>query len=385
VGQGHLEEGFGLIDEAMAAVLAGERTRLDTVVYTCCDMLNACELASDIERAAQWCRVADDFVDRYGCPFLYAECRIYYGSVLAAKGRWDDAERELTAGVRITERVCPGLHARALIRLAGLRVRQGRIEDAARLLADVDGDGEAEAALSVAALLLSRGDARAASQHLERRLARLAEHRMHLAAALDLLVDACLDTGDLDAAGTAVDRLNELGAESDSRRLDALAAGARGRVAMARGETEAAARELQTAVAAWSGLDQPFEAARARFELGRALVDRAPGAALDHLRRCLADFDGLGAVLDADRVAALLRSLGVAARTGAKGVGLLTERERQVLALLGAGLSNPEIADRLHVSRKTASHHVSHILTKLNLRNRAEAAAFAVTAPADRA
>ena len=136
VGQGHLAAGFALIDEAMAAVLAGERSSLDTVVYTCCDMLNACELASDIERAAQWCRVADDFVDRYGCPFLYAECRIYYGSVLAATGRWDEAGRELTAGVEITEGACPGLHARALTRLAGLRVRQGRLEDSEQLLSD---------------------------------------------------------------------------------------------------------------------------------------------------------------------------------------------------------------------------------------------------------
>ena len=58
---------------------------------------------------------------------------------------------------------------------------------------------------------------------------------------------------------------------------------------------------------------------------------------------------------------------------------MLTGREQQVLRLLGAGLSNPEIAARLHISRKTASHHVSRILTKLNLRNRAAAAAYAVS------
>ena len=107
VGKGLTDAGFALIDEAMAASLAGERLTFDTVVFACCDMLSACELVSDIERAAQWCQVADDFVARYGCPFLYAECRIYYGSVLAATGRWDDADRELNAGARITEGACP--------------------------------------------------------------------------------------------------------------------------------------------------------------------------------------------------------------------------------------------------------------------------------------
>jgi NarL family two-component system response regulator LiaR len=56
----------------------------------------------------------------------------------------------------------------------------------------------------------------------------------------------------------------------------------------------------------------------------------------------------------------------------------LSERERQVLALLVQGLSNPEIADRLCVSRSTAKAHVSNILSKLGVSNRAEAAALAV-------
>ena len=107
VGAGDAASGFALLDEAVAAALGGERSTLDTVVYTCCDMLNACELADDLERAAQWCQVADDFVATYGCPFLYAECRIYYGSVLTAKGRWADAERELAIGLRITEGRAP--------------------------------------------------------------------------------------------------------------------------------------------------------------------------------------------------------------------------------------------------------------------------------------
>ena len=374
--------GFALIDEAMAAALAGERSTLDTVVYACCDMLHACELASDIERAAQWCAVADDFVATYGCPFLYAECRIYYGSVLAATGRWDDAGRELAAALRITEGASPGLHARALVRMAGLRVRQGRLEEAEGLLARVGAaaQDEVEAALSVAALLLARGDAPAASRNLEQRMHHLAAHRSHLAAALDLLVDAHVASGDADAAAAAAARLAEVGAPAGDDRLRAVVAGADGRVRAARGDPEGAVAHLEEALAVWSRLDLPFEAARARFELGRALAATRPDVAVDHIRRSLATFDALGASLDADRAAALLRSLGVAAPPGPKGVGTLTAREQQVLRLLGAGLSNPEIAARLHVSRKTAAHHVSRILSKLHLRNRAAAAAYAAGA-----
>ena len=65
----------------------------------------------------------------------------FYGSVLVAKGRWADAELELAAGLRITEGACPALHDRALHRMATLRVRQGRLEDAERLLAGMQRAG----------------------------------------------------------------------------------------------------------------------------------------------------------------------------------------------------------------------------------------------------
>jgi DNA-binding NarL/FixJ family response regulator len=68
----------------------------------------------------------------------------------------------------------------------------------------------------------------------------------------------------------------------------------------------------------------------------------------------------------------------VRGHTGPRGSGTLTAREEEVLALLGQGLSNMDIAARLYISRRTAEHHVSNILAKLGLGSRAEATAFAV-------
>jgi DNA-binding NarL/FixJ family response regulator len=83
-----------------------------------------------------------------------------------------------------------------------------------------------------------------------------------------------------------------------------------------------------------------------------------------------------GSVLDpaiAGRVLAQVASPG-----GGEGLDQLTAREREVLALLGEGLSNKDLAARLFVAEKTVKTHVSAILAKLHLTDRTQAALFAV-------
>jgi DNA-binding NarL/FixJ family response regulator len=120
-----------------------------------------------------------------------------------------------------------------------------------------------------------------------------------------------------------------------------------------------------------------MEVARTRLELARALSERSPEVAIAEAKSALEDFERLEAARHADAAGALLRSLGAPVRTGPKGTGALTRREAEILQLIGAGLSNPEIGDRLYITRKTVETHVGNLLSKLGLRNRAEAAAFA--------
>jgi DNA-binding NarL/FixJ family response regulator len=60
------------------------------------------------------------------------------------------------------------------------------------------------------------------------------------------------------------------------------------------------------------------------------------------------------------------------ARPGGRVAGLLTDREREVLRLVAAGMSNGEIADHLRISPATAKTHVAHLLTKLDARDRVQ-------------
>ena len=101
-----------------------------------------CSSNFDIERATQWLRAMDRFIDRYGCPFLYAECRTHYGRVLFENGDWAPPRQFLTEAIAMSKGVTPASHALARGTLAELRLAQGRIEDAERLLHGLEGRNE---------------------------------------------------------------------------------------------------------------------------------------------------------------------------------------------------------------------------------------------------
>jgi DNA-binding CsgD family transcriptional regulator len=373
-----VEEGMAFLDEALAAACAGELKDLATVDSIFCGFFWACELVNDVPRADQWMRAAADLMRRRNV--VAAFCRAHYGGILTAAGRWSQAETELVEAARHFDHGMSSRRDAAVIRLAELRVRQGRLEEAALLLEGLDHHPDAVRAR--AALHLARGDTALARDLLERategpdtHVPSAGEYTM-VGPLLALLVDVHLEEGNVEHAATVAGRLDRLAGAQRGPYLKAAAALAKGRVCIAGGTGDARAY-LHDALEEFARAQLPMELARAHLEMARALSERSPEVAVTEARSALLGFERLEAARHADAAAALLRSLGAPVRTGPKGIGALTRREAEVLRLIGAGLSNPEIGDRLYITRKTVEHHVGSVLSKLGLRNRAEAAAYA--------
>src|SRR5882724_10757757 len=198
VQQGRTEEGMTLLDEAMAGVIGGEYGDPLTAAQMSCMTMVVCGSCFDLERATQWVQSLQGFIERYGCPFLYAECRTYYGRVLFENGDWGAAETLLVDAISMSPDVFQAPHAFASGTLAELRLAQGRVEDAARVLRGVE--GRTEAAAAVASVRLQQGEPSAAAAVLRRRLAATSPNRLDVAGAIELLGEAEIALGDSGAA-----------------------------------------------------------------------------------------------------------------------------------------------------------------------------------------
>jgi DNA-binding NarL/FixJ family response regulator len=371
---GRTEDGMRLLDESLAAVAGSEVESFQVLEEVFCQLFSACEHAHDVARADQWIRIGEQIAAQRQLPSVAAFCHTHYGGLLTVAGRWDEADAALTDAVRLWALGWRSLRPGALSRLAELRVRQGRFDEAEQLLVELGVNSDTAGPLAV--IHLERGNhdlARDALTHALRDLDPMSTAAVPL---LSTLVDVEIAAGALNDAAVAAERLATIAAEQPSGYARAEAAFARGRVCAARrdGDVGACLREALDGFAA--GM-MPMERARCHLELAAALAADRPDAAIVEARAALDAFDRLDVPRYADAAAALLRSLGARPAAGGRSDGVLTRREVDVLGLLGHGMSNPQIADRLYISRKTVEHHVSRILAKLGLRSRAEAAAYA--------
>lgn len=295
------------------------------------------------------------------------------------QGRFADAEESLRRGLRISgERDTPICTAWQLGVRARLRLRQGRWDEAAADARAVLTSGDLPLSHLwphlVLGLLGVRRTGAPDDPHLDElwRLARRLDTPGTLAPAAAALAEQAWTARRPDPRLASAVR--ELVDRPFAGREVALAPLLRWtRRLAADGVQDTGLPEAPGADVPAPGPDEPFEAAMARWDAGGA----------DDLLAALAVLDELDAPASAALVRARLRDAGVggvprgpAPATRANPAGL-TARQLDVLSLLADGCSNADIAARLVISRKTADHHVSAVLAKLDVRSRGQAAAVA--------
>jgi DNA-binding CsgD family transcriptional regulator len=182
--------------------------------------------------------------------------------------------------------------------------------------------------------------------------------------------EALARVGEHEEARIALTRWESLGIRPDlSDEIAQVHAGA-----LAEVDWAARVGALEKALATAESSPYRLAALWVRLDLGRALAAGHSERAVAELEQVVALASRQGATTVLELAEQALRALGV--RTWRRGAAApLTERELQIARLISEGASNPEIARQLFLSRKTVERHVSNLLRKVGVRNRAELAA----------
>ncbi len=367
VSDGRVEQGMGRLDEAAAAVLGGELRQPIWELPVLCWLIFACERARDFGRAAEWCEMMRTAAERLEHTASQGICRAHYATLLASRGRWQEAESTLSEAAACFQASWAPQTAETTIRLADLRRRQGRLDEAEALMRPLA--WHPLAMLGLAENALECGRLQEAAERADTYLRHIPDsNRLGRAAALELQVRIHAVSGDHAGAAHAAEELKAIASAVGTGPLQGAACFAAGVLARATGEMQHARACLEDAVAAYERSGTPFEAAHARLELGTVL------AALDRPERARAETTSARRTLE---------QLGAQARlqqSGPTEPPPLTPRQTEILRLVAQGMSDAEIASVLGISAHTVHRHVANILLRLDAPTRAAAATQAAIA-----
>ena len=381
VSMGRVRDGMARLDEAFTMILGGDCTNPAVINQVACSLISACERCGDVPRAAAWLRFIESSVPAAGegpAVHLFAHCWAAFGSLLCHVGRWQDAETALRMALAKGEASYRFLKVTTRATLADLWIYQGRLEEAARLIDETM--DRVEIMGPRARLYLAQEKYDLAAAVARQALRQLSGDQLRAASLLLVLVEAELGGGKISAAEAAALQLQHMAESAEVAAAAAQAAVALGKTAMAKEESELAVQRFAAGLVTL-GDSYPLLRARLHLELARAYASNAQAETILNAEAALSIYQRLGAP-EAGQAAELLKAQGrtvTVASPPPTAMDVLSRREREVLPLLAKGLSNPAIAQRLVISPKTVEHHVSNILSKLGLRNRAEAAAFAAS------
>jgi DNA-binding NarL/FixJ family response regulator len=370
--QGRIREGLALLDEAMVAVTANELSPIVTgLIY--CMVIHSCQQVYALERSREWTAALSTWCATQPEVVFGGNCLVHRSEILQLNGAWPEALAEAQRAVEHLSRAADRVAAAsAIYQEAEVHRLKGEFGDAEKAYRAASRGGR-DPQPGLALLRLAQGRAATAVAQIRSALAAASDSdRLQRTRFLPAAVEILLAAGEREEARAASDELEGIAQALDTDVVHAMAAHARGAVALAEGDARGALEPLRRSLAGWQRVEAPYLAARIRALVGevcRALGD-AESAELER-EAARSVFRELGAAPDLARLDGGARPDSGASRHG------LTKRELQVLLLVASGKTNKAIAAQLFLSEKTVDRHVSNILTKLDVPSRAAATAFA--------
>ena len=330
------------------------------------------EALATAERARQ-------LADQVGTAMRLAQAHGMLGQLCFEVGRWDEALDELSAvptDLKEPAAACDDLGITALISFHRNEPAAARTH-----LAATEPHAQRVAQRSIPPLILSRS--------LDREQA--GDHRaalVVLTTAFDGNLDDFGDTEDLlaDCVRLAIACGDRATAETLTGQAGKLAAGSQiphrqANALYCRGMVDADAETLIEAAQRYADASRPLPRAKALEAAAACLVETEDRTGARHaFEQAMEVYESLGAEADLNRVQAEFRGYGIRRgphskhRRATSGWEALTDAELKVAAFVEEGLSNPDIAARLMLSRRTVATHVSHILKKLEVATRTDIA-----------
>jgi DNA-binding NarL/FixJ family response regulator len=369
VKQGHLDQGWRLLDEAMLEVSLRRMHPL-WAGFLHCSTIQVCEELGDPRRGWEWIETAERWLGPHLSDSVYSGiCRMYKTRLLEERGLWTVAEVEAGRLSGELEALHRPTAARAYYELAQIKRLRGELDAAEELYRRAHHMGM-DPQPGYALLRLAQGRLDVADTQIRRALEE-APDRLARSRILPHVVTILLAQHVVDAASDAADELESAAIDFQSPWLAAAAPSARGAVLLERSDHSAALATLRLGIRRWSELDYPYDEALTRLQAGHAhaALGDDDGARMEW-EAAREIFHRLGALREVERAADLLGS-----RRQPDG---LSDREVDVLRIVAKGRSNREIAAELLISEHTVARHMSNIFNKLTISSRAAAATYAL-------
>ena len=293
---GEVERGLALIDQATVAAIGGEVSMRSTSgIY--CGTITLCRDLGDYRRAGAWTDAANRWCERQAISGFPGECRVHRAEMRLMQGAWAEAVADARAACDELASYAPGLVGSALYEVGEVRRRLGDAAGAEDAYMRAHGLGT-NPQPGLAQLRLAQGRAGAATAMLQSALDESIADALDRAPLLSVEVEVALAVGDTDRARRAAEELQATAQRFHTPMLEARACGANVELMVATDDPKAV-EEARCCLRLWRELDAPYEAARMRVLLARALqaASRADEAEVE-LTVARADLERLGAGFD---------------------------------------------------------------------------------------